>query len=174
MTRKQLEELGYSEEQVNQLMDLNGKAINSIKVERDEALAKLTSTQEELTKRENDFKELQENASEEMKTKFEELNTEYNDYKAQAEKREQEIKLNSALGIAIAKSGTIDEVSLKANLDMSSIELTEKGLQGFDEQIVTLKENKKFLFGENLNGGLKHQRPVEKEVSLRDTLFGKQ
>ena len=80
---------------------------------------------------------------------------------------------NSALGLAIAKSGTVDEVSLKANLDLQSIELTDEGLKGFDEQLVSLKENKQFLFGNKLDGGLEHNKPIAKEKSLRDVLYGK-
>lgn len=166
MTRKELEALGLDKEQIDTIMDLNGKAINKANLERDEAINKYTEAQEELAKREKDLEELKNNssASEELKSKLEEISAEYEEYKNNASQREQELKLNSALGLAIAKSGTLDEVSLKANLDMESIELSEDGsLKGFDEQLEKLKQEKSFLFGKKLDGGLEHQKPPKKD-----------
>lgn len=172
MTRKELEELGYTPEQIDQLMDLNGKAINKIKQERDEALAKLVDTKEELEKREKDFNKLKESssASDELQEQIEKLHQEYEEYKQQSAQREQELKLNSALGLAIAKSGTVDEVSLKANLNMEEIELTEEGLKGFEEQVKNLQEEKPFLFKDSLDGGFNHGEPPKEELSVTDDI----
>ena len=167
MTRKQLLELGYTEEQVNQLMELNGKAINKANQERDEAVQSLVTTQEELTKRDNDIAELSKNstASEEEKAKLTQLQSEYEEYKSNANKREQEIKVNSALKLAIAKSGTVDETSLRANLNLENAELAEDGtIKGVHEQIDALRESKKFLFGETLNTGAQHGKALPKDT----------
>ena len=155
-------------------MALHGKTVEKIKLERDETKASLEEVQGQLQKREADLEELAKNskASEEFKAELEKIQGEYEEYKTTAAEREKEIKLNSALGLAIAKSGTVDEISLKANLNMESIQLSDDGsLKGLDEQIASIKETKPFLFGESANGSLPLGGAKPKEVELKDVLF---
>lgn len=166
MTREELKELGLEGEVLEKVMTLHGNGFAKLKTELEETTANLVATQEELGKRDKDIDELR-NKSEsgdEFKAELEKLQQEYSAYRDESKQREHDIKFNSALGLAIAKSGTIDEVSLKANLDLQSIELTDEGLKGFDEQLVSLKENKKFLFGNKLDGGLEHGKAVPKST----------
>lgn len=177
MTRKQLEELGYNEEQVNQLVSLHGEGIEKIKRERDDAQSKIVELETTLTEREQEVNELKDNVdnSEELKTKLEEITTNYDTYKQEAEEREKQFKFDSALNLHLVKSGTLDVKSLQPHIDLSTLELQEDGtLKGFNEQIETLREEKKFLFGESLDTGLEHGKPLPKEPTLKDTLWGKE
>lgn len=169
MNRKELTELGYTEEQIEKLMELNGKAINSVKEELATTVSKLTEATTELEKRENDIKSLQESNVDvnEYKTKLETLSNEYTEFKEGATQREAQFKKDNAIGLFIAKSGTVDEVSLRANLDFESVTFDEEDkLVGLEEQFTTLKESKPFLFGEkkDYNGGLPFRKAVVKDT----------
>lgn len=159
MTRKELEELGLEKDVIDKVMDLNGQAINKTKAELEEAKTTAETLQTELDKRVNDFNELKGKSknTEELQERLETLNDEYDKFKEETTQREKDIKLQSALKLAIAKSGTIDEVSLKANLDLEEVELLEDGtLKGIDAQIEALKEDKEYLFKKQLASGIKH------------------
>ena len=176
MTRKELEEMGLDEEQVNKLMDLNGKAIEKIKKDRDEAQSTVLGLQEELTKRETDFEELKKSsgASEELRQQLESKSKEYEEYKANAEKRETEIKEKASAKLVTAKLNPIDEKSFYAHLDFEKARSHEKGFEeGLLEQGNQIKEDLSFLFPNELNGGLSHKRsvPKEKEVTLKEVLY---
>lgn len=168
MNRKQLEELGLEKDAIDTIMDLNGQAINDTKKELEEANTTAQTLQAELDKREADFKTLKEKAdnAEELEEQLNTLTSEYDTYKEDTSKREQEIKVNSALKLALAKSGTIDEVALKAHLDLEEVELNEDGtVKGIDDQLSTLKEEKAYLFGEKRNSGFPHGKPPAKKTN---------
>lgn len=174
MTREDLKKYELTDEQVDEIMELNGNAIEKHKAKSITLQAKLTETEEELTKRDNEFKELKETSgdTQALKDKFATLETEYEQYKQDTVTRETEYKLNSALQLAIGTSGTIDEVALKAHLDLSKIELNEDGtLKGVDEQITTLKEDKKYLFEKTFNSGSRRDRQQTNNTTERDTVL---
>lgn len=165
MNRKQLEELGLEKEAIDTIMDLNGQAINQAKADAETAKAKAEELQAEIDKRAADFEELKNKAenAEELESKLTTLSSEYDEYKETTTQREQEIKVNSALKLALAKSGTIDEVALKAHLNLDDVKLDDDGsLKGIDEQLSTLKEEKAYLFGEKRDTGIQHGKPPAK------------
>ncbi len=66
---------------------------------------------------------------------------------ADGEKKLNDYKFEQAVEKAIADSGAADVVSVKANLDMSTITQSEDGaITGLDEQLEKLKAEKPFLF----------------------------
>lgn len=94
---------------------------------------------------EAEIKELQD-----FKTKYEEVDSEYKKFKQEATETEKQIKRDKAIEVALAKSGTKDEVALKAHLTdfMETAELDDKGnVTGIDERINTLKGSHGHLFG---------------------------
>ena len=71
------------------------------------------------------------------------------DLKAMQDKYDKDIsdlKLGSAIDIAIANSKAKNVKAIKALLDMDSIKLNDDKLSGFDEQITKLKESDAYLF----------------------------
>lgn len=66
---------------------------------------------------------------------------------ADGEKKLNDYKFNQSLEKAIADSGAADVVSVKANLDMSTVAPGEDGaISGLSEQLESLKTAKPFLF----------------------------
>lgn len=91
-------------------------------------------------------------------TKLQETNDKYKDYdpdwqtklqqaQADGDKKLSAYKFEQSVDKAITDAGAADVVSLKANLDMSSITQADDGtITGLDEQLASLKKDKPFLF----------------------------
>ena len=154
------------------LADLSkGEYVSKDKYERIEQ--DLETTREELTERTNDLTKLSEdsNASEELKAKLKKL--EY-DFTTKEEKYQEQLKqneINSTVEKAILKSGTIDEVSVKAHLTdfLKDAEYKDGSIVGLDEQLNQLKEDKGYLFEQPKGTGIKHkdalpQKQTEEEI----------
>ena len=163
MTRKELEALGLEKEQIDKIMDMNGKVINTYKKEVEDLTEQFTKVKEELETKKEVIPELEEksSASEDLTKQLEELKSQFESYKQESQTKEQQLKLQRALDLSIAKSGTVDEVALKAHLKLDDLELNEEGkLDGIDEQLEKLKEERSYLFESKLNNGL----PINKKV----------
>lgn len=66
---------------------------------------------------------------------------------ADGEKKLNDYKFNQSVEKAIADSGAADVISVKANLDMSTVAPGEDGaISGLSEQLEKLKSEKSFLF----------------------------
>lgn len=66
---------------------------------------------------------------------------------AESEKKLNEYKFDVEVSKALTCANVADEISVKANIDMSKVKFDEKGnLTGLEEQLNKLKENKPFLF----------------------------
>lgn len=80
------------------------------------------------------------------------------DWKLKAEKAETDaqakitaLQFNSALEIALSKSGAKSAKALKGLLDMDKIKFENDTLSGLDEQLKTIKEENDYLFGTEPN-----------------------
>lgn len=75
-----------------------------------------------------------------LQTQVKDWETKYNADMAQA-------KIDSAVALALAKSGTKSEKALRGLLDMSAVKLDKDGnLTGLDDQLATIKKENDFLF----------------------------
>lgn len=113
-------------------------------------------------------------ANEKLKGYDPEWQTKIATAKADAQKELSDYKFGVELSKALSAANVVDEVSIKANLNMDSIKLNDNGkLEGLDDQIAALKESKPFLFTqpriENLGGPTPggDQKTVE---TLKDAL----
>ena len=134
----------------------------------------LEDTRAELEDRTNKLTELgeNENASKEIKEQLEKLKQDFEqkeaDYKAKLIQNEIDAKVDKA----VLKSGTVDEVAVKAHLQsfLNEAEYKDGEIVGLDEQLKELKENKEHLFNnETVVTGLKHKKAV-KQDSVEDEL----
>lgn len=75
------------------------------------------------------------------------LQKDVNDWKTKYDHDLEETKRDSAIRLAIAKSGTLSEKALMGLLDKDKIKLDKDGnLTGLDEQIEAIKKEDSFLF----------------------------
>lgn len=90
------------------------------------------------------------------------LNEQISTLREKYDKDTSELKLNSALDLALVSAKAKNPKLAKAALDMSSIKLDGDKLLGFDEQIAKIKESDGYLFeepsgtGSYVNSGAGH------------------
>lgn len=164
MTTEELRELGLSEEQIPQVMKLNGQAIENVKSEltelkqQNETLVSekenLTQQMEAVTGKLDSLKKLEgaDKTISELNTKIEELKNQHT-----AEKQMLDKKQRATLRILEENPHEVSDILNLINLE--EVELTDNGLFGLDSKIAEIKENKPYLFksegvlqGEDPNG----------------------
>lgn len=150
MNREFLEGLGLEKEAIDKVMAEHGKTVNAINVKLAEVESTAKALQEQLNQRDADITELKKNtgSNEELKNQLDQLQGKY---KEDTEAMQQEIKktkLNSAIDMAITKNKARNTKAVKALLDAETLELTDEGVKGLDDQLKKVKEDNPFLFDE--------------------------
>lgn len=143
-----------------------------VDVQKYDTLTKdLETTQATLLERENDITKLKDTGNtEQLNATITDLETKYANQKAEYEEKLAKNKLNSAIDIAIANTGTIDRVGFKAHLDLSKISYEDDKLVGFDEQLEVIKENQKHYFEASKPTGIEmgSRIPPKEKTALED------
>lgn len=130
-----------------------------LKVQNEQLATQLSTNQEEL----NTLKESAE-GNEELTRKLEELQTAFNNSKADSETKLSQQQKEYAIKLALKDSRTVDEGIVYGLLDMDSINITDNGISGLDDQLGRLQESKPFLFSKNENDPDNHP-PAPKIVT---------
>ena len=117
-----------------------------LKVQNEQLATQLSTNQEEL----NTLKKSAE-GNEELTKKLEELQTAFDNSKADSETKLSQQQKEYAIKLALKDSRTVDDGIVYGLLDMDSINITDNGLSGLDEQLGKLQESKPFLFPEKEN-----------------------
>lgn len=150
MKRKFLEDMGLSKEQVDSIMDENGKDVNAAKGDLEQVRTELNQTKSLVTERDQQIETLKSSAgdNEDLKKQIADLQEE-NKQKDQDHQEEiKNLKLEAAIRNAIGDSAQ-DADLVSGLIDKGKLLLSDDGkVTGLDEQIKALKENKKFLFKE--------------------------
>ena len=137
MKKEDLIALGIEEETAKSIMALHGKTVTQLNAqvataesERDSAKQELEANQEELTA-------LKESAqgNDDLTQKLADLQTKL------AEQQK-----DFAIKLALKEANALDEEILLGQLDKDTIKVVDGNLQGFEEQLKGLQENKAFLF----------------------------
>lgn len=157
MTRKQLEELGLSKEQVDEVIKINGDDIENAKANSNAEITNLKAENDTLSKqvkeRDEQINTLKASVgdNEELKKQIETLQA---DNKAKDETHAKELnqlKIDAAVEKALTDGGAKNIKAVKALLELDDATLSEDGtIKGLAEQIDKLKgdEDSKFLFNE--------------------------
>ncbi|MEY8370131.1 phage scaffolding protein [Aerococcaceae bacterium 50-4] len=148
MNRKELKELGLTDEQVEAVMASHGKATSEFK----ERIGQLESSEANLKaqnqKHEKDLKDLQKDAGDNdaLKQTIKDLQKQNEDAKADYEAEIKGIKRDTALEKALSQSGAKNSKAIKALLDADKILFEDNKLIGVDEQLTALKESDPYMF----------------------------
>lgn len=155
MKKEDLIEKGLLEEQAKAVLELYNTSIKEYvaKVDYDNANSEIATLNEVIKERDTQLKQLKDSAgdNEELKKQIEKLQAD-NDatekkYKAEVE----QLKINSAIEMALTKSGARTIKAVKAMLNMDNIKFDKDGnITGLDEQIKGLVEGEdtKYLFND--------------------------
>ena len=150
MKKEDLIALGIEEETAKSIMALHGKTVTQLNAqvataesERDSAKQELKANQEELTA-------LKESAqgNEELSQNLADLQAKFDEAKTNSEKQLAEQQKDFAIKLALKEANALDEDIVLGQLDKDTIKVVDGKLQGFDEQLKALQENKAFLFQE--------------------------
>lgn len=157
MKRKFLEDMGLSKEQIDSIMDENGKDVNAAKDGLEQTKAELTQAKQQVQERDQQIETLKSSAgdNEDLKQQIANLQ-EQNKQKDKDHKEEiKNLKLDAAIRSAIGDSA--QDAELVAGLiDKEKLLLSDDGkVTGLDEQVKSLKESKKFLFKEETGNNQK-------------------
>lgn len=150
MKKEDLMALGIEEETAKSIMALHGKTVTQLNAqvataesERDSAKQELKANQEELTA-------LKESAqgNEELSQNLADLQAKFDEAKTNSENQLAEQQKDFAIQLALKEANALDETIVLGLLDKDTIKVVEGKLQGFEEQLKGLQENKSFLFQE--------------------------
>ena len=150
MKRKFLEDMGLSKEQIDNIMDENGKDVNAAKEGLNTANTELKKAREQVQERDQQIETLKSSAgdNEDLKQQIADLQNENKQKDKDHQEEIKNLKLDAAIRSAIGDSA--QDADLVAGLiDKGKLLLADDGkVTGLDEQVKALKERKKFLFKE--------------------------
>lgn len=151
MKREELKELGLTDEQIGSIMALHGVTVNELNSRVSTAEQQATQYQEQLEKNQNELNDFKANAkgNEDLTKQLEDLQSRFDEIKTSSEQQIADLKKSSAIDLALTQAGAKNIKAAKALLDSESLELTDEGLKGLDDQLAALKENDGYLFGSN-------------------------
>lgn len=155
MTRKQLEDLGLTKEQVDSVMKINGDDIENAKGTASTEIKNLQTEVEGLKTqvgdRDKQLETLKASAGDnaDLKKKIEDLQTENATAKATHESELNQLKIDFAVEKALTGAKAKNIKAVKALLELGEAKLDKDGnVKGLDEQIEKLRsgDDTKFLF----------------------------
>ncbi|MGX6979112.1 phage scaffolding protein [Vagococcus elongatus] len=151
MKREELKELGLTDEQLESVIALHGKTTNDLKTQVNELEGERNRYKEQLDANQAELDTLKEKAegNEELTTQLAELQTKYNEAETEAETKLANQKKDFAIRLALKEANPADEDIVLNLLNQETIQVTDKGLLGLEEQLKTLQEEKAFLFQQN-------------------------
>ncbi|HGF7612723.1 TPA: phage scaffolding protein [Enterococcus faecium] len=151
MKREELKELGLTDEQIGSIMALHGVTVNELNSRVSTAEQQATQYQEQLEKNQNELNDFKANAkgNEDLTKQLEDLQSRFDEIKTSSEQQIADLKKSSAIDLALTQAGAKNIKAAKALLDGESLELTDEGLKGLDDQLAALKESDGYLFGSN-------------------------
>ena len=151
MKREELKELGLTDEQIGSIMALHGVTVNELNSRVSTAEQQATQYQEQLEKNQNELNDFKANAkgNEDLTKQLEDLQSKFDETKTSSEQQIADLKKSSAIDLALTQAGAKNIKAAKALLDSESLELTDEGLKGLDDQLAALQESDGYLFGQS-------------------------
>lgn len=151
MKREELKELGLTDEQIGSIMDLHGVTVNELNSRVSTAEQQAAQYQEQLEKNQNELNDFKANAkgNEDLTKQLEDLQSKFDEIKTSSEQQIADLKKSSAIDLALTQAGAKNIKAAKALLDSESLELTDEGLKGLDDQLAALKESDGYLFDQS-------------------------
>lgn len=157
MTRKELEGMGLTKEQIDKIMDINGADIENAKTAAASEIKNLQtevdSLNTQVADRDKQLETLKTSAgdNEALKQQIADLQAENTKAKETHESEMKQLKVDFAVEKALTAAGAKNVKAVKALLDLEDAKLDKDGnIKGLAEQVEKLAaaEDSKFLFAE--------------------------
>lgn len=165
MKRKFLEDLGLTKEQIDSVMDENGKDIEAEKQKTATTTAELEDIKNQLKEANSTITDLKKNNAdnEALQAKVKEYEDTIKTQKADYEAKVRNLTLDSAIEKALSKAGAKYIDLLASKIDKEKLKIEEGGeVTGLDEQIASQKESYKDMFMPKIEGRDPNNRGIGK------------
>ena len=151
MTRKQLEDMGLTKEQVDSVMKINGDDVENAKAASKNLQAEVDGLKTQVSDRDKQLEALKASAgdNEALKQQIADLQAENTKAKETHESEMTQLKIDFAVEKALTAAKAKNIKAVKALLDLTDAKLDKDGnVKGLSEQIekLTADEGTKFLF----------------------------
>lgn len=154
MKRKFLEDLGLTKEQIDSVMDENGRDIEAEKEKSNTTTTELEDIKIQLKEANSTITELKKNNgdNEVLQTKVKEYEDTIKTQKADYEAKVRNLTLDSAIEKALTNAKAKHSDLLATKIDRDKLVITDDKITGLDEQLKGLKDTYKDLFEEKISG----------------------
>lgn len=155
MKRKFLEDLGLTKEQIDSVMDENGRDIEAEKEKAATTTAELEDVKNQLKEANSTITDLKKNNAdnEALQVKVKEYEDTIKALKGDYEAKVRNLTLDSAIEKALSNAGAKHIDLLSTKIDREKLKIEEGGnVSGLDEQITSCKETYKDLFIPKIEG----------------------
>lgn len=155
MKRKFLEDLGLAKEQIDSIMDENGRDIEAEKEKVATTTAELEDVKNQLKEANSTITDLKKNNAdnEALQAKVKEYEDTIKTLKGDYEAKVRNLTLDSAIEKALSNAGAKHIDLLSTKIDREILKIEEGGkVSGLDEQIASCKETYKDLFVPKIEG----------------------
>ncbi|MGK0607159.1 phage scaffolding protein [Enterococcus gilvus] len=148
MNKEDLIALGIEDDVAKSVMALHGKTVTNLNAKVATAESERDNAKQELATNQTELNALKESAqgNDDLTQKLADLQTKFDEAKTNSEKQLSEQQKEFAIKLALNEAQALDNDIVLGQLDKETIKVVDGKLQGFDEQLNGLKENKAFLF----------------------------
>lgn len=151
MKREELKELGLTDDQINSVMASHGNTVNELNSQINELTQQSNEYKSQLDQNQAQLDKFKDgvNDNDELKQQVTDLQSQLDQNKSDSEQKIAGIKKDSAIDLSLTQAGAKNIKAAKALLDSDSLELSDDGVKGLDDQLKGLKESDSYLFKED-------------------------
>ncbi len=157
MKKEDLQKLGLTEEQINEVFKMNGLDVNGAKGELENAKKELENYKSQFTSTQAELKKLQELKPEELSKQVSDLNEKLATQKADFEKQIADRNFNDLLTKSVATAGGREAKAIIPFLDVEALKTSQNQETDIKSAIEAVKKDHDYLFTSN--------EPVKNPVS---------
>ena len=148
MNKEDLIALGIEDDVAKSVMALHGKTVTNLNAKVATAESERDNAKQELATNQTELNALKESAqgNDDLTQKLADVQIKFDEAKTNSEKQLSEQQKDFAIKLALNEAQALDNDIVLGQLDKETIKVVDGKLQGFEEQLNGLKENKAFLF----------------------------
>ena len=146
MKKEDLQKLGLTEEQINEVFKMNGLDVNGAKGELENAKKELEDYKAQFTSTQAELKKLQELKPEELSKQVSDLNEKLASQKADFEKQIADRNFNDLLAKTVTTAGGREAKAIMPFLDIEALKASKNQEADIKSAIETVKSEHDYLF----------------------------
>lgn len=146
MKKEELQKLGLTEEQINEVFKMNGLDVNGAKGELENAKKELENYKAQFTSTQAELKKLQELKPEELSKQVSDLNEKLATQKADFEKQIADRNFNDLLAKTVTTAGGREAKAIMPFLDIEALKASKNQEADINTAIETVKSEHDYLF----------------------------